>query len=153
MAPSFCTAETLDDLMRDVIEAIQNNGEGIHPTQGQCKELRGVLLELTDPKARLSRTETRGKPFSCLGEFCWYMAGTDKLDFISYYISDYKRFAEGEVIFGAYGPRLFNYGGLNQLANIRDLLTRKRDSRQAVVQLFAAGDIAQKHEHVPCTCT
>ncbi len=80
--PYFCGL-TLDDLMRSVVEEIQSNGERINPSKGECKELTGVLLELTDPRARLSRTETRGKPFSCLGELCWYLARTNELEFIS----------------------------------------------------------------------
>lgn len=47
--------------MRDVIEAIQAEGDPIHPTKGWAVELTGVLLELTAPRARLSCTETRGK--------------------------------------------------------------------------------------------
>ena len=31
-------------------------------------ELRGVTLQLTNPRARLSRSESRGKVFSALGE-------------------------------------------------------------------------------------
>lgn len=144
--------ETLDDLMHEVTEAIQTNGEWINPTKGECKELRGVLLELTNPRARLSRTETRGKPFSCLAEFSWYMAGTNKLDFISYYIPDYKRFAEGDLIFGGYGPRLFNCQGVDQINNVIALLRKNPESRRAVIQLFDAADISKEHKDVPCTC-
>lgn len=158
MACSYIPGVTLDDLMRSVIEEIQAHGDPIHPTKGGPKgavELTGVLLELTDPRARLSRTETRGKPYSCLGELCWYLAGSKELGFISYYISEYKKYADGDEIFGGYGPRLLNWGGggLNQLANVTDRLRRKRDSRRAVVQLFDRQDIVQEHNDVPCTCT
>lgn len=153
MADAYFPAGTLDDVMRSVIEAIRSHGGRIHPSKGSATELTGVLLELTDPRARLSRTETRGKPYSCLGELCWYLAKTNKLDFISYYIPRYKDYAEGDEVFGAYGPRLFNWRGLNQLANVTDLLRRKRDSRQAVIQLFDGHDIIGEHGDVPCTCT
>ncbi len=152
MTNSYFRCDTLDDLMHDVIQAIQSDGESIDPRKGACKELRGVLLELSNPRARLSRTETRGKLFSCLAEFCWYMAGSNQLDFISYYIPEYKRYAEGDVIFGAYGRRFFNFAGINQVTNVIDLLRREPDSRRAVIQLFAAGDIAREHNDVPCTC-
>jgi thymidylate synthase len=153
MADAYFPAATLDDVMRSVIEAIGSQGTRIHPSKGWATELTGVLLELTDPRARLSRTETRGKPYSCLGELCWYLAKTNKLDFISYYIPRYKDYAEGDEVFGAYGPRLFNWRGLNQLGNVTDLLRRKHDSRQAVIQLFDAHDIVGEHGDVPCTCT
>jgi thymidylate synthase len=57
------------------------------------------------------------------------------------------------VIFGGYGPRLFNWGDLNQLAIVRDILTRKQDSRRAVVQIFDRHDILKEYEDIPCTCT
>src|SRR5690242_5654067 len=109
MTAALFTESTLDDLMRAVFEEILNNGEEIRPTKGAAREINGVLLELTNPRARLSRTETRGKPYSCLGELCWYLAKTNDLDFISYYIPAYRQYADGEEIFGGYGPRLFNW--------------------------------------------
>ena len=151
MTDPYFRRQTLDDVMRSVIEEIQSNGEWINPSQGGCRELTGVLLEVTDPRARLSRTETRGKPFSCLGELCWYLAGTNALEFISYYVP-YSEYADGDVVFGGYGPRLFDWKGLDQIANVIALLRRKPSSRQAVIQLFDALDIAEEHRSIPCTC-
>ena len=153
VADAYFQGQTLDDVMRQVFKSILSNGEHITPSKGAAAELRGVLLEITDPRARLSRTETRGKPFSCLGELCWYLAESNDLAFISYYIRDYDQFADGNTIFGAYGPRLFNWNGLDQVRNVTNLLKAKRDSRQAVIQLFDAGDLVEKHNDVPCTCT
>src|SRR5262245_25409942 len=82
MAGPYFRALTLDDMMRSVFMELLSSGDRIHPTKGPATELAGVLLEITSPRARLSRTETRGKPFSCLGELCWYLAGTNKLEFI-----------------------------------------------------------------------
>src|SRR5207245_2696775 len=50
-------------------------------------------------------------------------------------------------------PSLFNGRGLNQLEKVTDVLRRKRDSRQAVIQLFDGYDIVEEHGDVPCTCT
>ena len=105
MADPYIAGETIDDLMRHVIEEILSRGENIDPTKGKAKELAVVLLELTNPRARLSRTETRGRPFSCIGELCWYLARRKDLSFISYYISEYSKSADGDEIFGGYGPR------------------------------------------------
>lgn len=153
MANPYLQSQTLDDLMRDIFEQIQENGVRINPSKGECTELTGVLLELTDPRARLSRTETKGKPFSCLGELCWYLAGANELEFISYYMRAYSGYADGNIIFGGYGPRLFNWKGLNQWRNVTELLRRKPSSRQAVIQLFDASDIVEEHKDIPCTCT
>src|SRR5689334_3669565 len=106
MAEAFLSGATLDDLMKVVIENIFEGGVKIVPTEGAAIELSGVLLELTNPRARLSRTETRGKAFSCLGELCWYLAKRDDLQSIEYYIPQkYAERADGGRLLGAYGPR------------------------------------------------
>lgn len=153
MTKACFSAGTLDDVMRLVIEEITTHGDRINPTKGPAMELIGVVLELTEARARLSRTETRGKLFSSLGELCWYLSKSNDLGFISYYIQHYRQFADGDRIFGGYGPRAFNWGGINQIANVTELLTKKPDSRKAVVQLFDRHDIVGEYQDVPCTCT
>ena len=153
MPKAYFFGKTLDDVMKSVIEEILAHGTRINPTKGGAKELTGVLLELTNPRARLSRTETRGKPYSCLGELCWYLAKRKDLTFISYYIPAYKQYADGDNIVGGYGPRLFEWKGVNQVENVTSILRRKPDTRQAVIQLFDAEDIVGAHKDVPCACT
>jgi thymidylate synthase len=154
MANAYFEAETLDDAMRHAFHEILRRGDPVRPRKGPNLEITGVTLEISNPRARLSRTETRGKPFGCLGELCWYLAGANDVEFIAYYLSRYREFDEGGRIFGAYGPRLFDWrGGLSQLRNVTDILKSRPQSRQAVVQLFDAGDIADDHKDVPCTCT
>lgn len=145
--------KTLDDALRGVFTRLLK-ASTISPTKGDCQEETGVLLEITSPRARLSRTETRGKPFSALGEFLWYMAGSNGLDFIQYYIDGYAKSSDdGETIHGGYGPRLFDQRGNNQLDNVIRTLKAKPESRRAVIQLFDAEDISRHYEDVPCTCT
>src|SRR6266702_4047727 len=89
-------AETLDDLLLMVYPKILQNGQRVKASKGWNKELCGVVLELKNPLARLSRTETKGTVFSCLGETLWYLAGSNELEFIKYYINIYGRFAESD---------------------------------------------------------
>ncbi len=151
MSKNYFFGSTVDDLLRDVIIEIKDNGSFIKPSKGKCKELIGVVLELNNPRARLSRTEIKGTPFSCLGELCWYLAGSKQLDFIKYYIKEYEESADNDIIYGGYGPRLFNLTGINQIGQVIYQL-KKKDSRKAVIQLFAAEDLSQPHNDVPCTC-
>ena len=153
MPRAYFSDATLDDLMRQVITEIYAHGLPITPTRGPALELAGVLLNLRNPRARLSRTETRGKPYSCLGELCWYLAASDELSFIQYYLPKYGDNADGGCLHGAYGPRLFGSAGASQFHTVSDLLRRKPASRRAVVQLFDAQDLQQAHSDIPCTCT
>ncbi len=89
-----------------------------------------------------------------MGELLWYLAKSNDLKFITYYIKDYKDFSDdGKTIYGAYGPRLFNMDGNDQVANVIRLLKKKPSSRQAVIQLFKGTDILEEHKDIPCTCT
>ena len=117
MGSAHIVGETLDDVLRDVVEKVLTEGIPIKPTKGDALELSGVLLEILNPRARLSRTETRGKIFSALGELCWYLAVTNAEDFITYYIKQYAKNADDGVIYGGYGPRLFDWNGVNQRTN------------------------------------
>jgi thymidylate synthase len=150
----YISEPTIDDLLRTVLSRLLKSHNRIDASRGSMTELTGVLLELTNPRARLSRSETRGRLFSCLGELLWYLARTNKVAFISYYVPKYHEESDdGRSIFGGYGPRLFHMRRNNQVANIETLLKDKPTSRRAAIQLFDAGDLAGKHKDIPCTCT
>jgi thymidylate synthase len=146
---------TLDDLLRSVLQLLLAQTARVEPTRGRMAEVLGVILELQDPRARLSRSEGRGKPFSCLGELLWYLSKRNRLDFIQYYVPAYKKESEDKVtVRGGYGPRMFAMRRVhNQVENVLALLRSKPTSRRAVIQLFDAADIAQKYQEIPCTCT
>lgn len=147
--------DTLDDLLRTVFRKLLQTAYHIRSTKGSNRELSGVLLEVSKPTARLSRTETKGTVFSCLGELLWYLSGTDSLEFIAYYVRGYGQFSDDKrTLYGAYGPRLLHMrGSVNQVKSIINLLRRRPRTRQAVIQLFNAEDILKKHKDIPCTCT
>lgn len=144
----------LDDLLREVLTQLREIGSPITTSRGPAVECTGTLLELANPLARLSRTDTRGKPFSCLGELLWYLSGTNSLRFIEYYIKKYARESEdGATVYGGYGPRIFDNRGLNQFDNVVQLLKKKPSSRRAAIQIFDAADNARRRKEIPCTCT
>jgi thymidylate synthase len=155
--------DTLDDLLFEVYckllkEPFTNNARR-SGDQGNFSEVFGVLLELKNPRARISRSDTKGKLFSALGELLWYFAGSEELSFIQYYINRYKDESfDGKSIYGAYGPRLLKSAGeYNQIENVIKLLQTNKTSRRAAIQLFESRDIAPNRKEnqasIPCTCT
>jgi thymidylate synthase len=154
MRNPYFRATTLDDLLRYALQSIEQYGEPVKASKGRTNEVRGVVLELTNPRARLSRTESRGKIFSCIGELCWYLKGTNRTAFVAHYIPAYRKSSEKGVVYGGYGPRLFkSWKDVQQFENLVELLRKRPTSRQAVLQLFDSTDLAEPHEDVPCTCT
>lgn len=141
-------APTLDDLLnqlyRELIRAPRMSA-----TKGSFTEITAAHLRLTNPRARLSNSQTRGRLISTLGEFLWYMAGSSSTSFINHYLHHYNK--ESQFVQGAYGPRLHDWRGTNQLQNVIDILNKRPTSRQAVIQLYDCTD-AGAPDDVPCTC-
>jgi len=149
----YLHANTLDDLLDAAFKLLLKSKMRVSPTKGPTVEEQGVVLELTSPRARLSRASEKGHVFSCLGELFWYISCKQDLASIQYYIKRYEKYAEADgAIWGAYGPRMFG-GERSQYEVVRDRLRAKPDTRKAVIQLFDREDIVADYEDVPCTCT
>lgn len=145
--------EGLDDVLIELYERLLAGGEVNAGSRGSTVEMLGIAVRIARPRARLSRSENRGKPFSALGELLWYLSGSDMLDFIRPYVPEYAKDATDGVIHGAYGPRLYAMRGIDQVANVCTLLAERPSSRRAVIQLYEAEDIAKHHKEIPCTTT
>lgn len=142
----------LDDLLQQGYEAVLSRGERLTATRGAFRELRGVQLELADPRQRLSRSWRRGRALTAVAEFVWYASASDEVAAIGRYIRHYPKLVGGaERAAGAYGPRLFGPSG--QLEQAVAQLAESPSTRQAVVQLFDRDDLTNRHADVPCTCT
>ena len=139
--------------MRQSIQRVLESGAPITPSKGGCRELHPVALTLTNPRARLSRTESRGRVFSALGETCWYLSRGSDPAFIGWYLAYYRTSDPRATAWGGYGTRLFDADGFDQVRYVIDKLKRNPDSRQAVIQIFDHADVANPSADVPCTCT
>lgn len=150
----YIKEDTLDDLLNNVYTKLLKKREKVQATKGSFKEITGALVHLKLPRARLSRAEGKGKLFSCLGELAWYLAGSKDLKFITHYIPLYRLSSDdGRTVHGGYGPRLMGTENKNQIQSIIRVLSEKKSSRQAVIQLFDSKDILKPHKDIPCTCT
>lgn len=146
--------ESLDEILIKLYKSILESPLKNKGTRGETAELLGLALRMTKPRARISRSENRGKPFSALGELLWYLSGSEKLEFIEPYVSKYREDADNGILYGAYGPRLFGMRGkIDQLKNVTDLLNNQPTSRRAVIQIFNAEDIERTYKEIPCTTT
>lgn len=157
------SSPTLDDLLWDVLKEIQRSGKYIKSNKGDNIEILGAFLELRNPRARLSRSYTRGKIFGAVGELMWYLSGSNNLDQIAYYLPAYKHSSDdGKKVYGGYGPRLRSMPvttqrhvkwSIDQIYSVIRLLKERPSTRQAVIQLFNAEDLIVPHKDIPCTCT
>lgn len=152
---AYFEADTLDDLLAEVFSQLLEGKELISASRGMFTEILGAILVLHNPRARLSRSESKGKVFTALGELFWYLSKTNDLKFMEYYLPG--RYAEesddGVSVRSGYGERLFGHNGNNQIQNIIELLRNKPTTRRAVIQLFDASDLSEGFKSIPCTCT
>jgi thymidylate synthase len=150
--------DTLDDLLHDSLSVLLNDSPKYSASRGSFTEQVGASLELRNPRARLSASDTKGKAFSALGELLWYLSGSESVAFITNYVEAYKdEQLDGDSVYGAYGPRLYkSYGQYDQFGNVLTILQQNPTSRKAVIQLFEARDVANlvpgKRRSAPCTC-
>lgn len=151
----YFVGDSLDDLLYKSLPALLRQKTPIEATKGAAFELVGVLFKLKNPRARLSRSASKGIVVSPLGEFLWYISGNDHLSQIQYYLDRYKSSSDdGVTLNGAYGPRIFKYGYIyNQYAFIRDRLKdpERSDSRRCVMPIITPYDVWADHKDVPCT--
>lgn len=146
--------QTCDDLLHAAVSAlISAPSVKPAPSKGACAEIMAATLQLTNPRSRISQSVTRGRPFSALGELGWYLSGSGKTGQIVHYVRVYEQYDEDGEIYGAYGPRLRNFDGIDQLVEVIELLRQKPSSRRAVIQLYDHADLIGDHRDVPCTCT
>lgn len=152
--------DTLDDALMVLFSRLLTGGTRTQSSNGPAKELIGCSIQITDPRARLSRSGGRSTIFSSLGETLWYLSGSNDLAMIEHYIPSYRKFAKlpdsAMVAPGAYGPRLHS-SDMSQLTTIIRRLKSKRsklerDTRRAVITIYGQSDLF-RDEDIPCTCT
>ena len=145
--------QSIDDLLINVYKHILDHGIVNEPKKGKNYEVQGCELVLTNPIARVSRSESRGLIFSCLGEFFWYLSGSNDIEPIQYYLPRYKKYCETNgTVYGGYGKRLFNmHGRYNQVERVISQLNARPSTRQAVIQLFDSSDLSADYKDIPCT--
>ena len=126
--------ESLDDILMHLYKLLHSTGMPNVGSRGETLELIGVAARISNPRARLSRSESHGKVFSALGELLRYLSGSNDLSFIEQYVALYKNDADDDgTIHGGYGPRLFAMRSINQIASVTNLLKHNSSSRRAVI--------------------
>ncbi|MEX2695824.1 thymidylate synthase [Rhizobium mongolense] len=161
------TADTIDGLLRQVFQQLlsaDSRNRRVESRKGFSTEVFGALLELTNPRARISRSIGRSKITSALGEMSWYLAGSDALPFIKHYLDRYHEFSDDKVTLnGAYGKRMFGLRRQYKLGEKVKIGTEwqrmiytlkdRPGSRNATIQLFSNVDVRRDSLDIPCTCT
>ena len=129
---------SLDDAYKQLIADVLNCGDVVESRIGATTELLWKSFILTDPRNRIIRnTERKLSLKFAFGEFIWIMSGSDKVDDIAFYNKRMRDFSDdGETLHGAYGKRLRNWNGKDQIQLVIDKLRQFPSTRQAVLSIY-----------------
>lgn len=147
------TGDSANELYAAACHAVSRDGMIASPRGMATTEVLGVHLCLTDPRRRLVDLPPARmiNPAFAVAETLWILSGSDD-PWIFQYNCALTRYTDDGRLQGAYGPRMRRWHGrVDQLDQVRHLLTRDPDSRQAVIQLFDPEHDTRGHRDVPCT--
>jgi hypothetical protein len=113
---------------------------------------RPTVLSIYHPWKRVLIDEVRQpNPYFHIAEFVWMMAGSNDAEWLSYYNSRYMEYAEPDgLVHGAYGHRWFEHFGVDQVAEVLQLLAMDDKTRRAAIGMWDPCVDLQDKRDLPC---
>jgi thymidylate synthase len=137
------------------IDSLQNalaEGKSLAVRGSTVIELRNRLTVIERPLERcLVTPRRRNNIFATIAETMWVLAGRNDLTFLAHYLPRAQDFSDdGQTWRGAYGPRLRNWHGIDQLRENLTLLRHELNSRRAVMSIFDPALDFGASKDIPC---
>jgi len=135
-----------DESWRYLLECIMVCGDEVSPRGMKTKEMLHTNTISVDMRRPVVTTKARKLNYKFMAaEALWILAGRNDVESLSDYVPRMAEFSDnGEVLAGAYGPRI-----TPQLPYVVDALVRDRDTRQAVLTIWTPNPPPSKD--IPCT--
>ena len=147
------TGSNYSQIYRNALIACKENGESSPSRVGDMLDLGFTSFEFTGSEAGLPFILGRGlNPFFALAEIIWFYVGSNELNPLSRFISNYDQYSDdGSTLNGAYGYRIQHAFGFNQLESVINELEENPYSRRAVISLYGPSDLQNtKSLDIPC---
>ncbi|HAL49797.1 TPA: hypothetical protein DCP15_00145 [Candidatus Uhrbacteria bacterium] len=136
------SGKTADDVWRQAISALKDDYScSVHQSRlGATREILHANLYVENPRERWVTSRLPAiNPAFAIAEVFWILAGSNDAGFINFWNPSLPKFAGGgETYHGAYGYRIINQFGVNQLELAYHALKTNPDSRQVVIQIWDA---------------
>lgn len=151
---------TADEIWRQAADALINSDTtSLQASRlGPMREQLHCGLHLRAPRQRwvLSRRPAMNPAFA-IAELVWILQGRNDAAFLNYWNPALPNFAgHGDTYHGAYGYRLRQHLGLDQLERAYQILSQNPDSRQVVLQIWDSqvdlphSDGTTRNADIPC---
>ena len=138
------SGKTADDVWRQAISSFKNYSDcTIQQSRlGVMQEILHANFYIENPRERwvVSRVPAINPAFA-IAEVFWILAGSNDSAFINFWNPSLPKYAgNSDTYHGAYGYRIINQFGINQLERAFYALKNNPDSRQVVIQLWDASN-------------
>ena len=127
-------------------------GEEIVVRGDKTRELLAQTVQIDQPRERCVLVPGRNNNvFASIAETMWVLAGRNDIDYLNSYLKRAKDYSDdGKTWRGAYGPRLRDWNGIDQLAQIIAILRNDPASRRAVATMFDPDRDFVESKDIPC---
>lgn len=153
--------KSMEEVYKRAIREVYLYGEDVSPRGSKTKELAPATIVVEDARLLLAAPPSR-KINPCFGiaETLWFLRGSNDLEEIAHYNSVWRYFEDCDnrgILNGAYGKRLRNWKGIDQIEEIYNKLKKDPYSRQAIAVIFDPVEDNRIRCHggyskdVPCT--
>lgn len=118
---------------------------------GSTVEILNAALCLEDPRQRwVASREPAMNPAFAIAEVVWILSGSNKAVLPNYFNPVLPKFAGFDTKYhGAYGYRIRNHFGFDQLESAFNALNSNRDTRQVVLQIWDANVDLPREKGLP----
>ncbi|RDB60551.1 hypothetical protein C1878_13960 [Gordonibacter sp. 28C] len=142
----------INDALPDLLNELLVEGAEVDSRNGKTLEIAPIVFSLSNPLERYMVLPCRrNNVFSTIAETMWVLAGRDDLKYIANYLKRAADYSDDNKSWrGAYGPRLINWGGVNQLFEAYRLLREDGNTRRAVMSLFDPAHDFVNSKDIPC---
>jgi thymidylate synthase len=141
---SFSVVGSVRELLRD--------GANVHVKDRATKELIARNTRIERPLERYLFVPHRHNDIVAqFAESMWMLAGRDDIAWLAKYLPRAPQFSDDAKTWrGAYGPRLRDWHGVDQVDAVRRILVADRASRQAVMSIFDPARDYAPSKDIPC---
>ncbi len=110
---------------------------------GDCYDLCTAMFSISSLSCGLPFIKGRGlNIFFAIMEVAWIYSGSNELKPLQTIIDSYGKYSEDSIsLYGAYGYRIFNKFGVNQVEKVIEELLENPHSRRAVISIYTAEDL------------
>lgn len=120
---------------------------------GLVYDLGPAIFEFEPEKLNFLTLKNRAlNPFFAIAEAAWVIGGENRLDILNYYLKSYNDFSDdGLTLNGAYGFRLRQHFGFDQIKIAINELKESPNSRRCVLNMYSPNDLKNnKSKDIPC---